>query len=220
MRALSWFSFLGLIFTGCYDVSQDRLVDITEREVQGQTCSAGLKTGCLMGTILAAPEIYVNNQQFEDSEDFALMFSDLVTVESKSGETLSDEAYDIELLSEINNRQFGKGFTIYVRGHETRSLKVSRDGKFYIDYLQPGYYDLYAQRKLSFKVKQQASFDAESGEMVRKATEKVYCATLKSETMIQVYAGEKVTPVLEDFDLIWREAGCKEDAANLGIVTL
>lgn len=222
MQALWLSALLGLLATGCYEVPQDRLTDDIDSSMDRdiQQCSMSLRTGCVQGTIMAAPEIYVNNRKFEDSEDFALMFSELVTVENKDGETLDRDLYSIELMTPINNRHFTNDFQIYLRGSDARTTDVLRNGSFQLNHLRPGVYDVRAQRKLVFKVTKNEVLDKDSGDVLEAESEKFYCATLKSEQTLQLGSGQRVDPVFEEFDLFWREQGCSGEELNFGIVTL
>ncbi|MDA9951258.1 hypothetical protein N9D31_01660 [Oligoflexaceae bacterium] len=221
-----WLAFaLFLLLAGCYGVPQDRLPSEEDAATSAFKCERSMRTACIQGTVTAAPDIVINGKTFLDSEDFALMFKDLVTVQDKEGDDLSEEDYKVELLTGVTNQDFTRGFEVFVKGSDARTTEVLRSGAFLLNYLRPGLYDVRAQKKLVFKVTPNTDLLVETkkddGEVeVAKASEKYYCATLQAEKTFEVQRGDQITPVFDEFELYWRDQGCKGEELQFGVVRL
>lgn len=209
-----------LLLGGCYDASQDRLIEDENFYGENIRCQHSYSSGCIEGTVLSAPDIYINNKIFEDSDDFAQTFGDLVKVTDEKGNLIERDAYQLSLVTPLGNREFTKDFTVYIKGRDARQVGVLRNGQFYIDNLKYGVYEIRAQRKIRFKISRDVEVEDGEGSLVTQTQEKEYCATLKAEDTLHVYSGRRVSTIFEDFELTWRDRSCGEAEGELNIVTL
>jgi len=203
---------------GCYvDRAEDRdQVGSSNQPGVSKTpvgeCRYSFSTGCFEGEIPAAPNITVKEKSFFDVNDLKTRFSELVEVKFDDRDAGGAEP-EFTLLSQLDNRNFSKGFQIFVKGKDSRAADPLATGGFVLNNLPEDVYQVRVAKPIKFKFSQMTSVsdavnpDAPAQQVLK---EKIFCATLFAETAVEVRAGERTRFVFDDYDLYVTDHACAE----------
>lgn len=156
-------------------------------------------------------------------------FTELLTVKSKQGQALATDEYQINLLTNVGNEGFAKGFSVFLKGNTVKESSV-KNNSFRMDKLHPGIYDLRVQRDIKFElvrkakttdvaeedVEENGDVEAEDESEAPKSVDvqtKLFCAKLYADEVVEINAGQRTENlVIDHFSLELRNERCSEES--------
>ncbi len=226
------------LFTACYLEHEDDQkptpptsvgsgFDLTKQIQSGMNihaCKRTVTTGCFEGSFPASPDIFVEDQKFFDAEEFKAHFVELIAIEGKEEAEKRGESVEVKMLTPISNRSFSDDFEIYIKGEYSKSAKVLVSGRFAVNYLPEGSYDVRVQKPVKFELVRTMPVPApnpepapakENPEPAIKKESKIYCAKLYAETTIDVTAKEYTNIVFDRYSLYVSDDTCEDKAIKI-----
>lgn len=181
----------------------------TDRE-----CRYDRTHGCIAGQIVVAPVIYVEGKEYFDGETFGRDLPKLVTIKGADGKPLTAADVQVSVEPAVTNQTFLRDFEVFVKGERAASQRVNDRGAFKFNFMEPGDYDLRAQR--TFLLKLMSLKALAPGETPKT---RVLCATVYAEALgLEVVAAEKFPKSFDNFRIQLRDEDCKQ-ALNESVVT-
>jgi hypothetical protein len=196
---------VSLILAACY---VEPAIDhsVTERQSAAATkdgdqrkdpslCHFSLESGCFDGYLAIKQNFTVNGQQFFNADDFANRFREVIN--SKEDDAL------ISVVTPIDNQSFYQDFTYDLTGGVARSGALKGRSNFSLSFLPEGHYDLRVQRPLHFTLSSKQLQEGESAV-------KHFCATLYSDTALDIRNGERQSQAINEFKLYVTDHACQQ----------
>lgn len=184
------------------------------------SCTYSLSTGCFDGYIASKQNFSVDGSAFFNADDLANRFHELVVVEGQNaaGEPMVyGEDYEIQLTTKVDNKNFYADFSYDLSG-EVASGRSIRTGRFSIDKLPEGTYDLRIQRAIKFKILQKVVRQPDGdGEPTVEVVEHGRCATLYNDSTVDIRAGERARDNFNTFSIYMTDTECSADGRDTTI---
>lgn len=206
-----------LLVAGCYVESLDdreeaAAPNLTEGEKRSRgECNIIDYKGCLDGNITRL-EFTVNDVEFEDANDFASRFFEMIPVNENGTELVAGDDYEFVLHTNLNINNFADGFEWIINGGTKSGNLVN--GKFKVERLREGTYDIRVQKPISFSIKKKQININEDGSQSTEVVEKTYCAKLSSDINIELYDAERLAATFSEFRLAFTSYECKSTPTN------
>lgn len=215
-------SLLGvLVLAGCYhEVIDERVAEPTKGDggqfdLDAGDCRITTRTGCFEGQVPSAPEIRVKGKSFFDVDSLRIRFKELIAINDAEGKALKETDYELTFLSPFDNRNFASGMEVYLKGDYAKSARVLRSGRFSVHELPQGEYEIRVQKMIPFQVTHTVAGDVREDGTVgeAKTTTKTYCATLYSESSVDVRQAERSRQVFDEYEIYLLDRECAQAQA-------
>ncbi len=171
------------------DLPQETQLTKVERR-RGECFHDGV-TGCLEGNISSAMNLSVSGKAFFDADDLANRFHEIVEVRATDGKVLEHgKDYRMSLTPSFSNQTFAQDFQVFIKGERPDAVDVRSSGKFFLNQLPEGEYEIRVQRPIRMLVE---LLQAE-GDPIKM----VDCATLYQDGSFEIIKGEKAEAMTFD----------------------
>lgn len=186
-------------------------------------CQFSLGRGCFDGYIGFKKDFFVSGVSYFNADAFASQFAQLLKVKDRQGGVLAEgKDFKVEVLTPIDQNSFTSSFEYELIGVMTRSGKVAGNGAFSVNDLMDGSgYELRVQRPIQFKIarlSQDKPSDpsetsvnkplSENSDNIDFSEEKIYCATLYQDSLIEIRKGLRTYERFNDFKIHFSEKEC------------
>jgi hypothetical protein len=170
-------------------------------KVRGE-CFHNSENGCLEGNISSAMNLSVSGKSFFDADDLANRFHEIVEIRSPDGKILKDgKDYSLDLIPGFSNKNFAQDFQVFIKGERTETTVVRSSGKFFLNELPEGEYEIRVQRPIKMLVK----INQPEGEPI----ESTDCGTLFQDGSFEIIKDEKSQPMIfDDLSIYTTAAEC------------
>ncbi len=210
----------------------------SEAEQDPGACRTNFAKGCFDGYVLSKKDFFVDGRQYFNADDLAGRFAELVKVENEGVALVAGVDYQLALTTPLDNQSFIQGFEYNLTGDYPRSGKVRTNGNFAVNELPEGTYDLRVQRPVKFTVTRQVAVEAQESDAVEpqdpvrdgdapapeetaapemKAVVKSYCATIYTDTVVEVRKGKRAFDNFGEFRTHVTDHDCAATTTSGGI---
>lgn len=166
-------------------------------------CDLSEETGCLVGQIVVAPSVYVEGIEYFDVNTLGQTFPQLIQVKDQEGNLLPASEYTVSVDPGLSNDKFLRDFALYMKGDRVEQIKIGTDGRFKLNYLEEGTYDIRVQKRFTITVTPKNPTET--------LGQKTFCMTLYSEAIgLEINANEMAMKGFDDYKMQLMDLQCEE----------